>query len=113
MSVNFNLTSKTKVDVFKDNASVQDVTNYQIDCTAWQEDNDTITSAAWSIESGSASIASEAVTAGVVSARITFNQSGKVLLSVLISTATVKKKIWIEILVRDRDCLADDYGMGT
>lgn len=110
MSVRFTLTSKTKVDVFRDTASIGDVVKYEFDCTAWQDDNDTITSVTWALESGQASIASQALSSGLVSGIVTLSQSGKALISLLLNTATRKKKIWLEIGVKDLEMPADDYG---
>lgn len=111
MSVAFTLAARSRVDTFKDRVSVQDVVEYLIDCTAWQEDNDTITSATWTAESGASGIANAAITAGVISALVTFNQSGKQLISILLNTAAgIKKKIWLEVYVKDQPLEADDYG---
>lgn len=110
MSVRFVLTSKTKVDVFRDTASLNDVIKYEFDLTPWQDDNATVTSVTWTVESGEASIASAALASGVASALVTLNQAGKALISLLINTASVKKKIWLEIGVKDLEMPSDDYG---
>lgn len=114
MSVDFTLAAKTKVDVFKDIASIGDVQDYNFDCTAWEDDNETITDATWTIESGTASIASESVTSGVVSASLTFSQAGRSVVSVLLETAgSSRKKIWLEVGVKDTYRYTDDYNMAA
>lgn len=113
MTTRFNILAKKPVDTFADVVSLGDVVKYELDATGWQEDNSTITSAVWTVESGSASISNDAVASGVASALVTFSQAGKVLLSVLLNTSSHKKKIWLEINVKDRQLLADDYGFGA
>lgn len=112
MSTSFTITTKTRVDVLRDNVSVGDVVDYDIDCTPWQADNATITSATWALESGNAAIASSTLVAGVASALVTFSEVGRVLISILLATATgQKKKIWLEVRARKPDVYVDDYGM--
>ena len=112
MATNFTLTSKTRVDAFQDEVSIGDATNYQFDCKPWQEDNDTITSVTWNVEHGQASISGQTITSGVLSALVSFPQSGRLLISLLLSTASGQsKKIWLEIYVKDKTGSADDYGL--
>lgn len=113
MSVQFTLPSKTRIDSFKDRASINDAITYIFDCAAWQEDNSTITSATWVVESGTASISGQTLSSGIVSALVTFSQAGKALISILLNTATQKKKMWLEVGVRDMKIAADDYGIST
>lgn len=112
MSVSFTLTSKTRVDTFKSRASIQDVMQHAFDCAAWEGDNAAITSATWTVESGNASISNQAVASGLVTADITFAASGKVLISILLNTAgAAKKKLWLEVRVKDLQYETDDYGI--
>jgi deoxyhypusine synthase len=115
MSVNFTLTSKTRVDQFRDSASLGDVISYSIDCTPWQEDNATITGVTFTALSGAAvSITSPLVASGVVSAILNFTQAGRSLVSILLTTASgLTKKIWLEINVKDVQLPADDYGLNN
>jgi hypothetical protein len=112
MSVNFTLTSKTRVDTFKDVLSIGDVVKYSIDCTPWVEDNETITAATWTSLSGSVGISDEANVAGVVSANIAATQAGTSQVSILLETASgLAKKIWLNLRVKDQDVVGDDYGL--
>lgn len=111
MSTSFVLTSKTRFDTFNDTVSIDDAVEYEIDCTPWAEDNDEITSVDWNVEFGQVSISNEAVTDNVVSALLTFTQSGKLLVSILLNTASGQaKKIWLELNAKDRQRMSDDYG---
>lgn len=113
MSVQFTLSSKTKLDTYKDSASIGDAITYSFDLTPWQEDNSNITSVSWSVEGGygNASISNESLVGGIASALITFNQRGKSLVAIQINSATQKKKVWLEVNVKDLQIQADDYGI--
>lgn len=110
MATRFTLPQKPFVDRFTDNVSLGDLVNYEIDCSAWEAANDVIQSAVWTLEHGTATIVDTGETSGVLYARVTYSQSGKVLISILVTTATAKKKIWLEALVKDVTTQADDYG---
>lgn len=107
----FYISSGAKPDQYTDNVSIGDVVTYQFDLTPWQEANSTVTTVDWTNEAGQGSIADDALVSGVASANITFNQAGRNIITLLINTATQKKKIWLEVYVKDVDHYADDYGI--
>lgn len=111
MSTSFTVTATSKPNNRTDNVSVGDIVKYEFDFRPWQEDNDTITAVTWTTESGQVAISSQAHTSGVASALLSFPQSGNNLVSVLATTATVKKKVWLEVYARDETSPADDYGI--
>ena len=112
MSVDFTLTSKTRVDSFKDTLSLNDVIKYQIDCTPWVDDNEAITAATWTCISGSVGISNQTNVAGVVSANISATQAGSAQVAILLQTASgITKKIWLGLRVKDQDVVGDDYGL--
>jgi len=116
MSVEFVLATKTKVDAFKDTASIGDVVKYQIDCTPWQDDNSVITSATWTNNgSGSAAITNPQLVAGVISAYVNFSQAGLTNIKITLTTATQTKTIWLQVKVvdRSREYVGDDYQYGS
>lgn len=113
MSTRYNITAKQPMDTFENVVSLNDVVEYEFDATGWEADNADITSATWTVESGSATVSGQAVTDGVVSALVTYNQAGRVLISVLLNTATVKKKLWLVANVKDREIMTDDYGFNA
>lgn len=114
MSTDFTLTSKTRVDSFKDNVSIGDAITYAFDLTPWQEDNAAVTGVTWTLDRGEATIGTPALAAGIATALIAFTTHGCVLIALLITTATAVKKVWLEILVRDeQNNLVNDYGLYT
>lgn len=113
MSTQFTLLSKTRIDRFIDNVSLDDAVTYEIDCTPWEDDNSEITSATWTVESGQAAISGQSLTDGVVSALLTFSQAGKALISILLNTTTEKKKVWLEVYAKDIQGDMDDYGISA
>jgi len=116
MTVNFTLATKTKVDAFKDSASIGDVVKYEFDCTPWQDDNSVITSATWTNDgSGSAAISAQSLVAGVVSALVNFSQAGLTNIKITLTTATQTKTLWLQVRVvdRSREYAGDDYQYGS
>lgn len=112
MPTNFTLTSKTRLDAFSDRVSIGDAKKYVIDCTPWQEDNDTIISSTWANDGGNAAVGAPNLVNGVIDCIITFSQAGKTLIGILLTTTTVKKKLWLEVHCTDLQFgLYDDYGM--
>jgi hypothetical protein len=113
MSVEFTLTSKTRVDQFIDTASIGDATLYKIDCTPWEEDNETITDAVWTPAKGvTVGVTNPTVLDGVLSATLAFTQAGRTLIAILFTTASgLTKKIWLEVNVKDVHLSSDDYGL--
>lgn len=113
MTVSFVLATRTKVDSFKDSASIGDVVRYEIDCTPWQDDNSVITAAAWTNQgSGNADISGATLVAGVISALVGFTQSGIHRVKIVLTTATQTKTLWLEVKVKDLDQCGDDYQYG-
>lgn len=111
MSVNFTLTSKTRVDSFKDTLSIGDVVNYAIDCSPWVEDNAAITAVTWTVVGGSVGITNQALNGSMVSANIGATQAGTQSISILLQTASgLAKKIWLGLRVKDKEPIGDDYG---
>jgi len=112
MSIDFNLTSKTNGDRFTANVSKDDVAKFNINVKAWIEDNDEISNVTWTTESGQGGISDTAIEDGVISGLVSFSQSGRTNISILLETlAGMKKKIWLVVGVEDGQVYQDDYGM--
>jgi hypothetical protein len=111
MSKKYKIAAKGRKNKFADNLSLNDAESYEFDFSAWQEDNNTITSATWTVESGQVSITNEALASGVASALLTFSEQGKSLVSVLVDTGTEKKQIWLEVYAKNYEDQATDYGI--
>lgn len=116
MTVSFVLATRTKVDTFRDNASIDDVVKYEIDCAPWQDDNSVITSVAWTnYGTGNVGIGTPTLVDGVTSALLMFSEAGWAYIKIVLTTATQKKTIWLNVLVVDRSKNngGDDYGHGS
>jgi len=118
MPTNFVVTSKDNPRQQYDEVSKNDSVKYTIDFTPWQDDNDTVTSITWTLESGQASIGTPSTTAAVSSCVISFPQAGRSMISVLATTATLTKKYWMNIMAYDEklSIYMDGYytnGIGT
>lgn len=110
MSTDFVVSAKSNPSKVSSNVCKGDAVTYEFDFTPWQEDNSTITSVTWTLESGSAAISNKVLTSGVATALVTFTDAGRNIISVLAATATEKKKVFLDVTARDQQLIADDYG---
>lgn len=113
MSTDLVVTAKNNPQRFQANLSKGDAEAVEIDFRPWQEDNATITNVTWTLESGSAAISGQTLISGVASALLTFAEAGRSIVSILATTATAKKKVWLEVYARDQQLIVDDYGAGV
>lgn len=104
------VTALNNPDRISDRVSVGDIEKYSFDFSAWQEDNDTITDIVWTVESGSAIIATPTLVSGVSTALITFSNAGLNLISIAAETSTTKKRVWMIVRATDGNLTAD-YGL--
>lgn len=111
MSTDFVVTAYGKPDRFKDRVSKGDAVTYYINFSPWQEENSDITSVTWTVEAGQASVSGASESAGFATALVTFSSAGNNLISILATTATQKKKVWLEVYAADEEVFADDYGL--
>lgn len=112
MTTSYAVTAKIINDRFQDNVSKGNAETYEFDFSSWSEDNDPVTSVQWTLEGGQAGIASINFADQIASALITFNESGKSLISVTASTAAGRvRKLWLEIYAKDVKYMNDDYGL--
>lgn len=103
-----NITSNP-TDVTEDRVSINDVKKYELDLAPWLVDKGTVSSIVWKVESGNGP---GIATPTEESTLITFSQSGKSLISILVTTSTgEQKKIWLKVRAMDRNQYVDDYGM--
>ena len=116
MTVAFTLATRSNVDTFTTSASLGDVVKYEFDITPWQDDNTTVTAAAWSVQDGSADISAQTLLAGKVSALVNFTQSGWNKIRIALTTATQTKTMWLKVNVIDQansSEAGDDYGKNS
>lgn len=111
MSTNFVVTAKLTSDQYYDVVVKGDIVKYQFDFTPWQEDNDTISTVTWTVESGSAVLSGQALASGVASARVSVPEEGRSFISILATTPTVKKKLWLVVEAKDASISMSDYGL--
>jgi hypothetical protein len=110
MAVNYTLATRTNVNTFKDTAAKLDKARYSVDAAPWAEDAGAVVSAASSVENGSAAITNETLVGSVWSADIEFPESGVAVVGVVFSSATSKKKVFVQVQVNDGNNSGDDYG---
>ena len=113
MSTDFVITSENNPELFRDTTSKGAAKTYSFDFTPWQEDNSSLSSAAWTTEAGQAAITGEALASGIATALITTTESGGSLIKLVATTATEIKVIWLDILAKDMKVLqaGSDYSL--
>ena len=70
------------------------------------------TAVTWAVEGGNATISGQSLADGVASVLASFPDVGRSVISALADTGGAKKKIWLEIVARDRNAPPYDYGLG-
>jgi len=111
MATDFCLPAKQHIDTFKDSVSVDDIVTYRFDCSVWEEDNSTITGATLTNEAGDVVLGTPSIASGVVTFTVTYSNAGKTLIAILLTTASQRKKLWLEVSVKDLNGYCDDYGI--
>ena len=86
-----------------------------LDFNVWSEDNATVSSVTWSVESGSAGISNEALTSNVASINITTSQAGNSVIKALATDGTNTIPVYIRIKCREPfyNEGIPDYGLVT
>lgn len=110
MSTDFVVTARNNTDRYIDYVSKDDSVLYNFDFNPWQDSADEITSITWKSEYGETTITDQSFENGVASALLSFPQRGYSLVSILATTATEKKKVWLSLRARDFNITTDDYG---
>jgi len=83
---------------------------YSFDFAPWAEDNSTVTSVSWSVESGDASISGATLTGTMASALVTTPEAGRSVIKITATTGTEKYVAYLDVLAKDLQCPVSDYG---
>jgi|TARA_Y100000296_G_scaffold38168_1_gene44186 pantothenate kinase len=78
-----------------------DVKAISVDCSPWADDNGTVTTATWSVESGSVSIGTEALASNVASAILTTSESGSSSVKLVITDGTHSEAVYFKVKCKD------------
>ena len=90
-----------------------DMKKLSVDASSWADDNGTVSSAVWSVESGSVSIGTEALSSNVASIILTTSVADKAMIKLVITDGTHSEALYIRIVTKDPTVTAriPDYGM--
>lgn len=111
MATDFYIVSNNNIQKFQDVAFKGAIKSYSFDFNGWADDNNDVTSVAWEVSSGSATIAGEALASNVASARVTFGQSGGNIIKITATTSAEKYVVFLDVLSKDIALpTSDDYG---
>ena len=100
---------KDVTEPYKDRIYKGDVKTYRFDFRAWAEDNNNLTGVDWVVESGQASVSSEAHSSNVATANITATESGRSLIKVQATDGTLVKTAYLDLKIFDPEVFIDDY----
>jgi len=99
-------TQMEKMLAFKDEANT-----INIDCSAWAEDNGTVTSVVITVEKGEASVSNESLTANISSFLLTTAERGSSLLKIKITDGTNIIVLYLYVWVKEPFANIHDYGL--
>lgn len=85
----------------------------RFDYSGWADDNGTVTSVTWTLDSGDAAISSESLSSNVASALITTSSEGRSLIKIAATDGTNIDIQWLDISSKDMMLQSDDYGLCT
>lgn len=111
MATEFYVTAENNPLKHFDVVNKGDAVTYSFDFRPWQEDNSNISSVTWTVEAGNAAVSGASQSSGLATALVTFSDAGKSLISILATTSSQKKKVYLEVLAKDQLLAStDDYG---
>jgi len=87
-----------------------DIKKHSVDFSMWVDDNATVTSVTWTIESGQASITSESLSSNKSTIVVSTTESGFSMLKAVATDGTHGEAVYIELRARDpQTFFRDDY----
>jgi len=83
------------------------------DFSSWADDNGDVTAVVWTIESGQASISSEALANNVATIRVTTSEAGNSMLKAIASNANQSEAVYARLRAKDPQTIEaiEDYGL--
>ena len=111
MSTDFVITSENNPQVFRDTRSKGEAVTYSFDFTPWVEDNAALSTVTWTVEAGQATISGDQFPSNIVSALVSFPESGGSLIKIVADTTSQIYVVWLDILAKDLKVLqaGNDY----
>lgn len=111
MAEKYFITSENFHQIFKNVEYLDAAKTYSFDFSQWAQENNALSSATWTLKSGSCTIASTALASNVATALLTFSQAGRVLIQIKGNTGTQIAVVNLDILVKDPSVQNSDYGL--
>lgn len=104
---------KNSAEPFRIRVAEGETLPFAFDFAPWCEDSGdtTLTTATWTLKSGTATISNKALANNRATANIAFSQSGRVLIELDVTDGTLTKTAHLEALVIDPEVQSDDYGL--
>ena len=112
MSRTFYITTQTRQQQLGVLQMAGDDETLNIDFSAWAEDNAELTSATWTVVSGTATVDGQSLATNVASARITTTLAGTSHIKLSATDGTHTKTVFILVMAKDPSVIysVSDYG---
>jgi len=107
----FIVRAKDPIQVRRQLAFKDGVETVQFDFSPWAEDNGTVSSVTWTVESGSAGISGQALASNVASAQITTSDTGGSMVKLKATGMNDTKCIYLRVYAKDPMQHSNDYGL--
>lgn len=89
-----------------------DARQHSFDFGPWADDNGTVTTATWTVESGQATISGKTLASNVASAIITTPEADNGMITLSVTDGTHTKVVYIRYRCKDPQAvITDDYGL--
>lgn len=91
-----------------------DVKSLSVDLSPWADDNGTVTTATWTVESGQAILSNKTLTSNVAACLVTTTEADSGMIKLVATDGTHSEAIYIRYVTKDPQAVAtDDYGFMT
>lgn len=101
----FYIMAETRIQVRKILHFKGDIKKHTFDFSSWVDDNGTVTSVTWTVESGQVSITSEALASNVNTLVLTTTEPGTSMLKGIATDGTHSETVYVRIKIKDPQAL--------
>lgn len=111
MATDFVITAENNPQIFRDVSFKDAAVQYSFDFSPWADDNAALTSAAWTVKAGTATVSGAALASNVATALVTFGSAGSSLIQIKgVTTSNGTYVAYLDVIARDILDATSDYG---
>lgn len=83
----------------------------RFDFSPWEDDNGTVTSVVWTVQSGQASVSNEALASSVASADVSNSEAGSSFIKIVATAGNNIIRLNLRVVSKDPEQRINDYGI--